>query len=75
MNFFLNKGKLDKALLTSSKSEIFRLLQARAEDQDFTKVSETNDQPGNQYKKYNLGSFELTVVNKTADWPVVHFRT
>jgi hypothetical protein len=74
MNFFVREGKLVKALLTTSDNITFQSLQTRVEDQGFEKVSESNDQLGNQYKKYHSGSVELTVVNKNADWPEVYFQ-
>lgn len=74
MNFFLEEGKLKKALLTSYENKTFNSLQSRVEEQGFKRVSESNDKLGNQYRKFSFGSVELTVVNKTADWPEVYFQ-
>ena len=74
MNFFLKEGKLEKALLTAYENTTFNSLQTRVEEQGFKRVSESNDKLGNQYSKYSSGSVELTVLNKTADWPEVYFQ-
>jgi len=74
MNFFLEEGKLAKALLTTPNNNTFQSLQQWIEEQGFEKVTESNDQLGNQYKRYLSGVVELTVVNKKADWPEVYFQ-
>ena len=74
MNFFLKEGKLQKALLTAYENKTFNSIQTIIEDQGFKKISATNDNLGNQYRRFTLGSVELTVVNKTADWPEVYFQ-
>jgi hypothetical protein len=74
MNFFLKEGKLEKALLTAYENKTFDSLQAMVEEQGFTRVAESNDKLGNQYSKFTAGSVDLTVVNKTADWPEVYFQ-
>ena len=74
MNFFLKEGKLQKALLTAYENKTFNSIQTQVEDQGFKKVSETNDNLGNQYRRFTSGSVELTVVNKTADWPEIYFQ-
>jgi hypothetical protein len=74
MNFFLKEGKLEKALLTAYESKTFNSIQTQVEEQGFKKVSESNDKLGNQYVKFASGSIQLTVVNKSADWPEVYFQ-
>ena len=74
MNFFLKEGKLQKALFTAYENKTFNSIQTRVEDQGFQKVSESNDKLGNQYKKFTSGSVELTVLNKSADWPEIYFQ-
>jgi len=74
MNFFLNDGRLVKALLTTTQNNTFNTLQDMILDQGFEKVSESNDQLGNQYAKYQSGTLELTLVNRNADWPEVYFQ-
>ncbi len=74
MNFFLKEGKLQKALLTAYENKTFNSVQATIQDQGFNMISATNDKLGNQYRKYTLGSVELTVVNKKADWPEMYFQ-
>lgn len=74
MNFFLKEGKLQKALLTAYENKTFNSLQATVQHQGFNMISATNDKLGNQYRKYAIGSVELTVVNKKADWPEMYFQ-
>jgi hypothetical protein len=74
MNFFLKEGKLKKALLTTYESNTFNSIKTRVKEQGFKKISESNDKLGNQYSKFSSGSIELTVVNKTADWPEMYFQ-
>lgn len=74
MNFFLKEGKLEKALLTVYENKTFNSMQNRVEEQGFARISESNDKLGNQYTKFSSGSVELTVLNKTADWPEVYFQ-
>ena len=74
LNFFLSRGKLEKALLTTPENTTFHALQNLIEELGFEKVSESNDQLGNKYRRYLSGQVELTVVNKKADWPEVYFR-
>ena len=74
MNFILKEGKLQKALLTTYENTTFNSLQTVVQDKGFKMLSLTNDKLGNQYRKYILGSIELTVVNKKADWPEIYFQ-
>ena len=74
LNFFISDGKFVKALITTTENKTFQSLHTRIEDQGFKKVSESNDKLGNQYRKYQSGEIELTVVNKTADWPEIYFQ-
>ena len=74
MNFFLKEGKLQKALLTAYENTTFNSLHATVLDQGFKMISSTYDKLGNQYRKYVLGSIELNVVNKNADWPEMYFQ-
>ena len=74
MNFFLKEEKLQKALLTAYENTTFNSLHAMVMDQGFRMVSSTYDKLGNQYRKYVLGSIELNVVNKNADWPEMYFQ-
>jgi len=67
--------KLQKALLTAYENTTFNSLHARILDQGFRMVSSTYDKLGNQYRKYVLGSIELNVVNKNADWPEMYFQS
>jgi len=73
LNFFISEGKLVKALLTTSEDATFQSLHTRVENQGFMKVSESNDKLGNQYRRYQSGEMELTVINKNGDWPEIHF--
>jgi len=74
MNIFLKEGKLQKALLTAYENRTFNSIQTIVEDKGFKKVSTSSDKLGNQYRKFTSGSVELTVVNKTADWPEMYFQ-
>ena len=74
MNIFLKEGKLERALLTAYENKTFNSLQTRVEEQGFVWISESNDKLGNQYIKFSSGSVELTVMNKTADWPEFYFQ-
>ena len=74
MNFFLKEGKLEKALLTTYEGKTFNSIQTLVEEQGFKRISESNDELGNQYRKFSSGSLYLTVVNKSADWPEVYFQ-
>lgn len=74
MNFFLKDGKLQKALLTAYENTTFNSLHTTVQDHGFKMFSSTLDKLGNQYKKYKLGSIELTLVNKKADWPEMYFQ-
>ena len=67
MNFFLEEGKLQKALLTAYENKTFNSLHATIQDHGFEMVSSTYDKLGNQYRRYISGSIELNVVNKNAD--------
>ena len=68
------KCEFQKALLTAYENKTFNSIQTRVEDQGFKKVSATNDNLGNQYRRFTSGSVELTLVNKTADWPEIYFQ-
>ena len=74
LNFFLREDKLVKASLITSQKGTFLSLNEVAVEEGFQKISESNDQLGNQYRKYLSGKVELNLVQKSADWPEVYFQ-
>ena len=67
-------GRINSTTEKVSMNFFLNSLQATVQHKGFNMISATNDKLGNQYRKYAIGSVELTVVNKKADWPEMYFQ-